>query len=110
MEGAKFYKALKKNGIPVEFVGEVDFFAAPVIRDILAYLRAVDNPLTAGIPLNRIEKINGIPETVVQKINAAARKMTWGQQGNDGVFEAMQAAGAVVPDHAHQLEGIAGDP
>jgi DNA helicase-2/ATP-dependent DNA helicase PcrA len=106
MEGAKFHKALKKNGIPAEFVGEVDFFAAPVIRDILAYLRAVDNPLTAGIPLNRIEKINGVPETVAQKINAAARKMTWGQQGNDGVFEAMQTAGVVVPDHAHQLEGI----
>jgi DNA helicase-2/ATP-dependent DNA helicase PcrA len=105
-EGAKFSRALKKNGIPAEFVGEVDFFAAPVIRDILAYLRAVDNPLTAGIPLNRIEKINGVPETVVQKINAAARKMTWGQPGNDGVFEAMQAAGAVVPDQAHQIEGI----
>jgi DNA helicase-2/ATP-dependent DNA helicase PcrA len=27
MEGAKFYRALKKNGIPAEFVGEVDFFA-----------------------------------------------------------------------------------
>jgi len=108
MEGAKFHKALKKNGIPAEFVGEVDFFAAPVIRDILAYLRAVDNPLTAGIPLNRIEKINGVPETVVQKINAAAREMTWGEQGNDGVFEAMQAAGDIVPKHAHQLEGITG--
>ena len=106
MEGAKFYKALKKNGIPAEFVGEVDFFAAPVIRDILAYLRAVDNPLTAGIPLNRIEKINGVSETVVQKINAVAKKMTWGVQGNDGVFEAMQTAGAVVPDQAHQIEGI----
>jgi len=106
MEGAKFYKALKKNGIPAEFVGEVDFFAAPVIRDILAYVRAVDNPLTAGISLTRIEKINGVPETVVQKINAVAKKMTWGVQGNDGVFEAMQTAGAVVPDHAHQIEGI----
>ena len=108
MEGAKFHKALKKNGIPAEFVGEVDFFAAPVIRDILAYLRAVDNPLTAGIPLNRIAKINGVTETVIQKINATARKMTWGVQGNDGVFEAMMTAGAVVPDHAHQVEGIIG--
>jgi DNA helicase-2/ATP-dependent DNA helicase PcrA len=69
-------------------------------------MRAVDTPLTAGIPLNRIAKINGVPETVIQKINATARKMTWGVQGNDGVFEAMQTAGAVVPDHAHQVEGI----
>jgi DNA helicase II / ATP-dependent DNA helicase PcrA len=108
MEGAKFYKALKKNGIPAEFVGEVDFFAAPVIRDVLAYLRAVNNPLTAGIPLNRIAKINGVPETVVQKINATARKMTWGVQGNDGVFEAMMTAGAFVPDQAYLIEGITG--
>ena len=86
--------------------GKWTSFAAPVIRDILAYLRAVDNPLTAGIPLNRIEKINGIPETVVQKINAAAKKMTWGVQGNDGVFEAMMTAGAVVPDQAHLIEDI----
>jgi DNA helicase-2/ATP-dependent DNA helicase PcrA len=106
MEGARYYKALKKNGIPAEFVGEVDFFAAPVIRDLLAYLRVVNNPLTAGISLNRIEKINGVPETVVQKINAVARKMTWGVQGNDGVFEAMMTAGAVVPDQAHLVDDI----
>ena len=106
MEGAKFYKALKKNGIPAEFVGEVDFFAAPVIRDIMAYLRAVDNPLTAGISLNRIEKINGVPETVVQKINAAAKKMAWGQQGNDSVFEAMQAVAIIVPEYAYLVEDI----
>jgi DNA helicase-2/ATP-dependent DNA helicase PcrA len=84
----------------------VDFFAAPVIRDILAYLRTINNPLTAGIPLNRIAKINGIPETVVQKINTAARKMTWGQQGNDGVFEAMQAAAIIVPEYAYLVEDI----
>ncbi len=106
MEGVKFYRALKKNGIPVEFVGEVDFFSTAVIRDILAYLRAVENPLTGGIPLNRIEKINGIPETVVQKINAAAKRMAWEQQGNDCVFEAMLAADTVVPDSAHLVRDV----
>ena len=106
MEGAKFYRALKKNGIPVEFVGEVDFFSTAVIRDILAYLRAAENPLKGGISLNRIEKINGIPETVVQKINAAAKKMARDQEGNDCVFEAMQAADTIVPDSAHLVNDV----
>jgi DNA helicase-2/ATP-dependent DNA helicase PcrA len=106
MEGAKFYRALRKNGIPAEFVGEVDFFSTPIIRDILAYLRAVENPLVAGIPLNRIEKINGIPETVVQKINAAARSMAWGQVGNDCVYEAMQGADTFIPDIAYLVQDI----
>ncbi|MDD1677477.1 MAG: ATP-dependent helicase [Methanomicrobiales archaeon] len=106
IEGDKFFQTLKKNGIPVEFVGEVDFFAAPVIRDILAYLRAIENPLTAGISLNRIEKLNGIPETVVQKINTAARTIAWKQAGNDGVFEALQQAAAIVPDSAHLIQDI----
>ena len=110
MEGVKFYKALKKNGIPVEFVGEVDFFSTAVIRDILAYLRAVENPLKGGIPLNRIEKINGIPEIVVQKINAAAKKMAWEQQGNDCVFEAMQAADTIVPGFRTPGQGRDRDP
>jgi DNA helicase-2/ATP-dependent DNA helicase PcrA len=43
---------------------------------------------------------------VVQKINAVSRKMTWGVQGNDGVFEAMMTAGAVVPDQAHLVDDI----
>jgi len=49
VEGVKFYAALRKRGIPCEFVGEVDFFATAVIRDALAYLHIIENPLTAGI-------------------------------------------------------------
>ena len=97
---------LKKNGIPAEFVGEVDFFAQPVVRDIQAYLRAVENPLHGGIPLNRIMKISGIPETVVQRINAAARKMAWGKEGDDCVFAAMQQASTIVPESAHLVQDI----
>lgn len=105
-EGSKFAQMLKKNGIPAEFVGEVDFFAEPVVRDILAYLRAVENPLMAGIPLNRIMKVSGIPETIIQRINAAARKMAWGKEGDDCVFTAMQQASTIVPESAHLILDI----
>jgi DNA helicase-2/ATP-dependent DNA helicase PcrA len=106
VEGNKFAQMLKKNGMPAEFVGEVDFFAQPVVRDIQAYLRAVENPLHGGIPLNRIMKISGIPETVVQRINAAARKMAWGKEGDDCVFAAMQQASTIVPESAHLVQDV----
>ena len=63
-------------------------------------------PLQAGIPLNRIMKAEGIPETVVQKINGAARKMAWGKEGDDCVFAAMQQAGTIVPESAHLVRDI----
>jgi len=106
MEGRKFALMLKKNGIPAEFVGEVDFFSEPVVRDIRAYLRAVENPLAAGIPLNRIMKAGGVPETVIQRINAAAKKMAREREGDDCVFAAMQQAGPVVPESAHLIRDI----
>jgi len=78
----------------------MEFFSSPVIRDLLAYLKIINNPLAAGIPLNRVMKISGIPETEVQKINAAARKATFGNPYNDGVFEAMRSIDSLAPHHA----------
>ena len=51
-------------------------------------------------------KISGIPETVVQRINAAARKMAWGKEGDDCVFAAMQQASTIVPESAHLIQDI----
>ena len=106
-DGVKFFRLLRQRGIPCEFVGEVDFFASPAIRDLVAYLRVLANPLTAGISLNRIMKRAGVPETVVQKINTRARSIAWKEEGgNDGVFEAMQQAETVVPPHHHPVAGV----
>ena len=107
-DGAKFYQLLRDRGIPAEFVGEMEFFSAPVIRDLLAYLKSISNPLTAGIPLNRVMKISGIPETEVQKINAAARRATFGNPYNDGVFEAMQSVDSLAPHHATAVRELLG--
>jgi len=107
-DGAKFYQLLRDRGIPAEFVGEMEFFSAPVIRDLLAYLKIINNPLAAGIPLNRVMKISGIPETEVQKINAAARKATFGNPYNDGVFEAMRSVDSLAPHYATAIREILG--
>ncbi|MEI6842027.1 MAG: 3'-5' exonuclease, partial [Methanomicrobiales archaeon] len=105
-DGIKFYQVLRRNGIPAEFVGDVDIFSTAPVRDVVACLKVINNPLIAGISLNRIMKITGIPETVVQKINSAAKNLTYRVDGNDGVFEAMSDAERIVPDYAIQVGEI----
>ncbi len=103
-DGQKFQTALRRHTIPCEYKGDVDFLRLPVIRDMIAYLRIIDNPLTAGISLNRILKVCTVPEIVVQKINATAAKKA--DDGSDGVYEALQDAAVIVPDHAQQITEI----
>jgi DNA helicase-2/ATP-dependent DNA helicase PcrA len=88
-EGAKYHAALRERGVPCEFVGEVDFFATPVIRDALAYLNVIENPLEAGIYLNRIMKLCGITEVNVQRLNGEARQRAWDDDTSDCVYECM---------------------
>jgi DNA helicase-2/ATP-dependent DNA helicase PcrA len=111
-DGAKFQAALRRHTIPCEYQGDVDFLRLPVIRDMVAYLQIIDNPLVAGVALNRIMKLCSVPETVVQKINAAAGKRAKPgerkdpEPGNDFVYEVMQDAAAVVPGHAGEIARI----
>ncbi|ACL15996.1 ATP-dependent helicase [Methanosphaerula palustris] len=100
-DGKKFQAALQRHAIPCEYQANVDFMQLPVVRDMVAYLRIIDNPLMAAVPLNRVMKICSIPETVVQKINAAAIKR--GDDDDDGVYETMQDAASIVPDHAEPV-------
>ena len=108
IDGVKFYELLKNRGIPAEFVGEMEFFSAPIIRDIMAYLRIVNNPIAGGIALNRVMKISGIPETEVQKINAVARKSASRDSNNDCVFESMQITDSLQPRYATATKEILG--
>lgn len=103
-DGKKFQGALQRHAIPCDYRADVDFMQLPVVRDMVAYLRIIENPLQAAVPLNRVMKVCTLPETVVQKINAAAGKM--GDEDNDGVYETMQDAATVVPDYAEKIEEI----
>jgi DNA helicase-2/ATP-dependent DNA helicase PcrA len=107
-EGVKYYRALKTLGIPVEFVGEVEFFSARIIRDTLAYLTVLANPLVAGISLARVMKMAGVPEPSIQKINMAAREAAREHPGNDGVYESMLRAAGIVPADATVVAEITG--
>jgi DNA helicase-2/ATP-dependent DNA helicase PcrA len=105
-DGLKFYQSLRRHNIPCVFKGDVDFLSLPVIRDMIAYLNIINNPLTAGIPLNRIMKVCAVPETTVRKINAYASKNMDETTGSDGVYEAMEKAIEIVPEHAGQIAEI----
>jgi DNA helicase-2/ATP-dependent DNA helicase PcrA len=89
VEGVKFHAALRKRGIPCEFVGEVDFFSTAVIRDALAYLHIIENPLKAGVYLNRILRLSGITEVNVQRLNACAARLAWDDDSSDFIYECM---------------------
>jgi len=107
-EGVKYYRALKALGTPVEFVGEVEFFSARIIRDLLAYLNVLANPLSAGISLARIMKMAGLTEPSIQTINTAAREISRTTPGNDGVYETMLRAADIVPGDATVVSEITG--
>jgi len=104
-DGVKYNNILRKNGIPSEFVAHVDFFSMPVIRDMEAYLKIIENPLKSGIHLSRIMKISGITEINVQKINEHARKKRSDTDFIDFVFESMEEAdNIIVSQKAHVAE------
>ena len=91
-DGIKFNDILRTRGIQAEFVGDVDFFSEPIIRDLIAYLNVVENSLSAGISLARIMRASGVSELDVQRINTYAERLAWEDEAGDGVFESMLAA------------------
>jgi DNA helicase-2/ATP-dependent DNA helicase PcrA len=105
--GVNVHDILQKNGIPAEFVGEVDFFASQVIRDIIAYLRIIDDPLVAGVSLTRVMKSLGITEANISHLNSYARQEKQIDNVTDGVFYAMLEAGDFLPSQNVEIAEIA---
>ena len=88
-DGEKFNTLLRQRNIPTDFVGNLHFFKAPIIKDALAFLRVANNPLNAGPPLTRIMRGSHISEVNIQRVNAWAKTNTRDSL-SDGVFEAMR--------------------
>lgn len=107
-DGEKFNELLRKLSIPTDFVGNLHFFQAPVIKDALAFLRVAENPLNAGPSLARIMRSSGIKEVDVQRINAWAKSNTRDSM-SDGVFEAMLEADSdkiTQTEHIRELANV----
>jgi DNA helicase-2/ATP-dependent DNA helicase PcrA len=100
-KGAALARALNRRGIPCTFRGRVQLFNLPEIRDVMAWLRAVDNPVGNGASLYRIMRSSGIPEVTVQRLMGAAKKFRNRDLGDEGVYEAMRRAPEIVQGDAH---------
>lgn len=91
LEGKKFAKALKAHGLPTTFVGESNIFAAPVIRDLMAYLKIANSPTVSGIEITRLMKNHGITEQNIAIINHVAKKKARDDETDmDFVFDALR--------------------
>ena len=95
-KGVSLARALTQHGIPCTFRGDVELFALPEIRDVMAWLRVVDNPVANGVALYRLMRSAGIPEVSVQRLMAGARRYRDRDLGDDGVYSAMRHAEELV--------------
>lgn len=97
-EGEKYHEILRGRGIPCDFSGDAAFFSIPAIKDAVSCLKAVNDPAESGIPLNRMMRQAGVPETAIREINIAAKKkkkIRGGGEGEEGgcgdcILEAMK--------------------
>jgi DNA helicase-2/ATP-dependent DNA helicase PcrA len=66
---------LVKNRIPYTVVGGMKFYERKEIKDVLAYLKLIDNP-SDGVSLKRIINVpsRGIGEKTIEKIEAFSRE------------------------------------
>jgi DNA helicase-2/ATP-dependent DNA helicase PcrA len=76
LEGIKFARAIRSQGLPCTFVGETRIFAMPVIRDLIAYLKVANDPLANGVELARIMTVHGLSEKDIKIINHEAKHKT----------------------------------
>jgi DNA helicase II / ATP-dependent DNA helicase PcrA len=62
-------KALRKQSIKFNFVGETGFFQEPIIKDITAYLKVISNPAESNAELVRILHRYNIDPVEISKFN-----------------------------------------
>ena len=65
-------KALRKQDIPFNFVGETGFFQEPIIKDVTAYLKVANDPLESNAELVRIMHRYSISPVDISKFNSYA--------------------------------------
>ncbi len=69
-------RALQAQRIPCEFIGDSSFFRQPVIKDVISYLKVIDNPTISNVELARIMHMEAyaIKRTDISKITNYASK------------------------------------
>lgn len=85
-----FEEALRKNGIPYRILGGLKFYDRKEIKDIMAYLKLINNPLD-DVSLQRIINVpkRSIGDTTVSKI------MNYSKETGECLFSAILEAGFI---------------
>ncbi|MDR0373734.1 MAG: ATP-dependent helicase [Nitrososphaerota archaeon] len=67
-------KAFRKQGLPFNFIGATGFFQEPIIKDITAFLKVINNPLENNVEIVRIlnRRNYDIKQVDICKFNAYA--------------------------------------
>ncbi len=76
-EGYRMAHELRSHGIPAVFVGNTEIRSNQVILDLVAYLKIMHSPATAGMWIFRIMRNHGISEQNVAVIYDIARRTLW---------------------------------
>lgn len=84
IDGEKFEGALVERGIPTRYIGSTDLLYTPVVRDLMAYVKAAAEPATSGVEITRLMKIHGITERNIARINRAAKARVFGGGSGEG--------------------------
>jgi DNA helicase-2/ATP-dependent DNA helicase PcrA len=93
--------ALRKENLPYVIIGGVEFYRRKEIKDVLAYLRTMINPIDEESMLRIINyPARGIGETAVAKIQQYAREHSM------PFFEALQMLDAIVGLHARARNAL----
>ncbi len=74
-DGKKYSDALKRQMIPVEYVGNLKITNLPVVQEALSYIRFVSDPFNNGIAFAKILSREGVSEHTLQRINIMAKKL-----------------------------------
>ena len=87
-------KALRKQALRFNFVGETGFFQEPIIKDVTAYLKVISNPLESNAEIVRIlNRSNyGIRQVEICKFNCYAT------QNDLSLYEAFDHLSAIDVD------------
>ncbi|MGD6807630.1 MAG: 3'-5' exonuclease, partial [Candidatus Bathyarchaeia archaeon] len=93
-------KALRKQKIPFNFVGETGFFQEPIIKDVTAYLKAITNPLEYNTEIVRILNRHnyGIEQIDICKFNSYAN------QHDLSLYEAFSHLNGIAVDKIRFLQ------
>jgi DNA helicase-2/ATP-dependent DNA helicase PcrA len=106
-DGRKFAAALRAEGIPCVYAGELNPLASKSVNDLLCYLRVANDPIHSGVDFYRLLRSNGITELNIQSLNKEAAKMSWhSEEDSDFVFEALHDVGRLGVSQKKEIQAI----